>query len=37
MAWPFPPLDPPPLIAQSYLDTLLHYMLSVTFCGTRVV
>ena len=37
VAGPLPPLDPPLLIVQSYLDTLLHYVLSVTFCGTRVV
>ena len=30
MAGPLAPLDPPLLIVQSYLDTLLHYVLSVT-------
>ena len=30
MAGPLPPLDPPLLIVQSCLDTLLHYVLSVT-------
>ena len=33
MAGPLPPLDPPLLIVQSYLDTLLHYVWDLSSVG----